>query len=123
MSNDPAFTETELAQRWAISIKTLQRWRSENRGPRYIKLSKVVRYRLADILDHEQAQRQDEPVRNELPPLPNSAPAVSGMRGRAVRAPCANPPSIRRDQRFVRVAPRTRGSDHGTRECNAFALT
>lgn len=75
MSNDPAFTETELAQRWAISIKTLQRWRSENRGPRYIKLSKVVRYRLADILDYEQAQRQGEPVRDELPPLPSSAPA------------------------------------------------
>lgn len=67
MSNDPAFTETELAQRWAISIKTLQRWRSENRGPRYIKLSKVVRYRFADILDYEQAQQQGKPVRDELP--------------------------------------------------------
>jgi len=53
----------------------LQRWRSENRGPRYIKLSKVVRYRLADILDYEQAQRQGEPVRDELPPLLSSAPA------------------------------------------------
>lgn len=31
MSNDHAFTETELAQRWNISIKTLQRWRSESR--------------------------------------------------------------------------------------------
>lgn len=53
----------------------MQRWRSENRGPRYIKLSKIVRYRLADILDYEQAQRQGEPFRNALPPLPSSAPA------------------------------------------------
>lgn len=76
MSNDPAYTETELAQRWAISPKTLQRWRCENRGPRYIKLSKAVRYRLADILDYEQAQRQGEPVRAELPPLPSLPPAL-----------------------------------------------
>lgn len=75
MSNDPAYTETELAQRWAISPKTLQRWRCENRGPRYIKLSKAVRYRLADILDYEQAQRQGETVRAELPPLPSLPPA------------------------------------------------
>ena len=75
MSNDPAYTETELAQRWAISPKTLERWRCENRGPRYIKLSKAVRYRLADILDYEQAQRQGEPFRDELPPLPSLPPA------------------------------------------------
>jgi transposase-like protein len=28
--------ENELAQRWGISPKTLQRWRSEGRGPRYL---------------------------------------------------------------------------------------
>lgn len=42
------------------------------------------------------------------------APALSGMRGRAVRAPCANPPSIRRDQRSVRVAPQGAGRGHRT---------
>jgi hypothetical protein len=30
--------ENELAQRWGVSPKTLQRWRSEGRGPRYLKL-------------------------------------------------------------------------------------
>ena len=34
--------ENELAQRWGLSPKTLQRWRSEGRGPRYLKLSKRV---------------------------------------------------------------------------------
>jgi DNA-binding XRE family transcriptional regulator len=42
-------TETELAQRWGISPKTLQRWRSENLGPSYLKLSKRVTYPVEDI--------------------------------------------------------------------------
>ena len=36
--------ENELAQRWGVSPKTLQRRRSEDRGPRYPKLSKRVSY-------------------------------------------------------------------------------
>ena len=36
--------ENELAQRWGISPKTLQRWRCEGRGPKYLKLSKRVSY-------------------------------------------------------------------------------
>lgn len=45
--------ENELAQRWGVSPKTLQRWRSESRGPRYLKLSKRVSYPLEAILDFE----------------------------------------------------------------------
>ena len=45
--------ENELAQRWGVSPKTLQRWRSEGRGPRYLKLSKRVSYPLDAILDFE----------------------------------------------------------------------
>ena len=45
--------ENELAQRWGVSPKTLQRWRSEGRGPRYLKLSKRVSYPLEAILDFE----------------------------------------------------------------------
>ena len=30
-------SENELAQRWGMSPKTLQRWRSEGRGPRFLK--------------------------------------------------------------------------------------
>lgn len=59
MLTEPAFTETELALRWNISIKTLQRWRSEERGPPYFKLSKAVRYAVAEIVAYEQANRQD----------------------------------------------------------------
>ena len=45
--------ENELAQRWGISPKTLQRWRSEGRGPKYLKLSKRVSYPLDAVIDFE----------------------------------------------------------------------
>ena len=45
--------ENELAQCWGISPKTLQRWRCEGRGPKYLKLSKRVSYALEMILDFE----------------------------------------------------------------------
>lgn len=36
------FTEADLASRWGMSPKTLQRWRTEGRGPHYLKLGKRV---------------------------------------------------------------------------------
>ena len=47
-------TEQELGSRWQIRIKTLQRWRSQQTGPKFIKLeNRSVRYRLADIETYE----------------------------------------------------------------------
>jgi predicted DNA-binding transcriptional regulator AlpA len=46
-------SETELAQRWGVSPKTLQRWRTEGRGPKYLKLSKRVTYPLEAITEYE----------------------------------------------------------------------
>ena len=51
--------ENELAQRWGISPKTLQRWRSEGRGPRYLKLSKRVGYPVDAILEFEREALHD----------------------------------------------------------------
>ena len=45
--------ENELATRWNISPKTLQRWRSEGRGPRYMKMSKRVVYPIDEVFDFE----------------------------------------------------------------------
>jgi predicted DNA-binding transcriptional regulator AlpA len=45
--------ENEVANRWGLSPKTLQRWRSEGRGPKYLKLSKRVGYPLESVLDFE----------------------------------------------------------------------
>lgn len=42
-------TQIELAVRWNVSPRTLERWRSENVGPRHLKIGRVVRYRLDDV--------------------------------------------------------------------------
>jgi hypothetical protein len=42
-----------LARRWAISHRTLERWRWLGQGPRYLKVGGRVLYRLADIESYE----------------------------------------------------------------------
>lgn len=42
-----------LAQRWEVSPATLERWRSEGIGPRYLKLRGTIRYRLEDVESFE----------------------------------------------------------------------
>lgn len=51
-------TEIELAERWGVSPKTLQRWRTDGRGPSYLKLSKRVAYSIEDILAFESSQKR-----------------------------------------------------------------
>ena len=51
--------ENELAQRWGVSPKTLQRWRSEGRGPRYLKLSKRVGYPVESVIEFERGALHD----------------------------------------------------------------
>lgn len=45
--------EVEPAERWNLSPKTLQRWRSEGRGPRFMKMSRRVVYPMDEILEFE----------------------------------------------------------------------
>ncbi len=54
-----SLNENELAQRWGLSPKTLQRWRSEGRGPRYLKLSKRVSYPLESVIEFERGALHD----------------------------------------------------------------
>lgn len=41
--------ELTLASRLGVSRSTLQSWRYTGRGPRFIKLGRMVRYRNADV--------------------------------------------------------------------------
>lgn len=50
-------TEAELAARWCISPKTLERWRSKQTGPEYLKFGKHVRYPLEAVADYESQTR------------------------------------------------------------------
>ena len=47
--------QLELAVRWRISHRTLERWRWTGEGPKFVKLGGRVVYRLSDIEEYEQA--------------------------------------------------------------------
>jgi hypothetical protein len=51
--------QIELANRWRISPRTLERWRWLRQGPPFMKIGGRVVYRLADIEAYEVAQRRD----------------------------------------------------------------
>ena len=44
-----AVRETEAARLIGVSVAALRRWRREKRGPRFVKLERCVRYRVADL--------------------------------------------------------------------------
>lgn len=46
-------SQNELAQRWQVSEATLERWRSQRKGPQFLRLGGQVRYRLADVEAYE----------------------------------------------------------------------
>jgi hypothetical protein len=46
-------TQDDLAVRWRISKRTLERWRWRHEGPAFVKLGGLVRYRLQDIESYE----------------------------------------------------------------------
>ena len=41
--------EVRLAARLGVSRSTLQSWRYSGRGPRWIKLGRLIRYRITDV--------------------------------------------------------------------------
>ncbi len=48
--------QAELARRWRISPRTLERWRWLNQGPAFLKLVGRIAYRIEDIEAFETAQ-------------------------------------------------------------------
>jgi predicted DNA-binding transcriptional regulator AlpA len=52
----PLLTETEVAKRLAISVRSVSRMRTAGGGPRYLKIKHSVRYRESDLAAWEEAQ-------------------------------------------------------------------
>ena len=73
MEQTKHFSSKQLARRWAVSHRTLERWRWTGCGPCYLKIGGRVVYRLADIEACEAAQ------------LRNATNAVPAHAGRAPR--------------------------------------
>ncbi|MBM1143838.1 helix-turn-helix domain-containing protein [Alcanivorax sp. ZXX171] len=47
-------SQRQVADRWSVSEATLERWRSEGIGPRFMKIQGRVLYRLQDIEAYEE---------------------------------------------------------------------
>jgi len=61
--NEVCVNQKELAARWKISHRTLERWRWVQEGPRYLKIGGRVVYRLSDV---EAFERKVQSVPDEL---------------------------------------------------------
>ncbi len=46
--------QKQLAKRWSISQRTLERWRAIGWGPLFLKIGSRVVYRVEDILAYEE---------------------------------------------------------------------
>lgn len=42
-------TETEVATALSCTKGALRKWRRENRGPRFVRMGRMIRYRAADV--------------------------------------------------------------------------
>jgi predicted site-specific integrase-resolvase len=57
--------QAQLAERWGISPRTLERWRWRGEGPRFLKLGGRVTYRLSDIELFEQKRLRESTSDNQ----------------------------------------------------------
>lgn len=62
--------QIELAVRWRVSHRTLERWRWTGEGPCFVKLGGRVVYRLSDIEEYEQAMIRSSTPANGRPQQP-----------------------------------------------------
>jgi predicted site-specific integrase-resolvase len=53
-------TQHELARRWALSPRTLERWRWTGEGPKFLKLNGRIAYREADVQSFEDERVHDK---------------------------------------------------------------
>jgi len=52
-------SRTELAERLKVPVKTPAEWACRQKGPRYAKFGKHVRYRLSDVIEWENSMMSD----------------------------------------------------------------
>jgi DNA-binding XRE family transcriptional regulator len=53
--SEQLMTQEELAFRWQISEATLERERSMKRGCQYLKIGGLIRYKIQDVFEYENA--------------------------------------------------------------------
>lgn len=68
----PLLLEAELAERWRLSPRTLQRWRQTAIGPPYLRLGRRILYRMFDVLEFERSALHDHEARLDARRRPSS---------------------------------------------------
>jgi predicted DNA-binding transcriptional regulator AlpA len=48
-TQEPLLNEYDVARSLGVSVATVRRWRLLNRGPRFLKIGVLVKYRRADV--------------------------------------------------------------------------
>ena len=48
-ANDKLLTQKEVKEITGLADSTLEQWRLKGKGPKFIKLGRLVRYRLTDV--------------------------------------------------------------------------
>lgn len=96
MEAGPFLSETQVAERWGMSPKTLQRWRVIRVGPVYLKIGGSIRYRLCDVERFEEAvltkcdgSRPDGKRRVQEDQAPQITPRYSTLKD-ALEAPATD---------------------------------
>ncbi|WP_425102487.1 helix-turn-helix transcriptional regulator [Tropicibacter sp. S64] len=56
---EPMMTQRNLATRWQLTIRTLERWRADGCGPAWVQIGGSIRYRTDDVLAWEEAHRTE----------------------------------------------------------------
>jgi predicted DNA-binding transcriptional regulator AlpA len=73
-------TETDVSKRLQVSLEALRHWRANQRGPKFVKLGVLVRYRPSDLEEWISSQPSGGETRGQVPIKPAIAdadPAVS----------------------------------------------
>ena len=83
--------QTDLAERWNISARTLERWRWIGEGPCYVKLGGRVRYRIEDVEAFESRQLRDSTAAPADTAYSRSVGTDKGNSVRAGATPAARP--------------------------------
>jgi hypothetical protein len=80
-------TQGQLADRWQMSPRTLERWRWLGEGPRFLKLGGRVIYRLEDVEVYEAQQLRDSTTA-ALTATEAAIRTRTGTRQTYLRKPC-----------------------------------
>lgn len=65
MENQNFLNQSDLARRWKLSPRTLERWRWEGFGPPHLKIGGRILYRMSDVQAYEDGHLRDSTAKHQ----------------------------------------------------------